>query len=91
LRHLQLRQLAVIGLPVTAPLTIASDRTVAGPATQPDIDSSIRAVMALARQRGAAVGIVESADAASLFPAWQRALVGHDEISLVPASALVEE
>ncbi|HEX6119500.1 MAG TPA: divergent polysaccharide deacetylase family protein [Dongiaceae bacterium] len=91
LRHLQLRHLAVIGLAVTAPLTIASDQTVAGPATQADIDASIQAMMVLARQRGAAVGIVESADAASLFPAWQRALVGHDEISLVPATALIEE
>jgi polysaccharide deacetylase 2 family uncharacterized protein YibQ len=91
LRHLQLKQLAVIGLPVTAPLTIASDRTIAGPATERDIESSIQSVMALARRRGAAVGIVEGADAASLFPAWRRALVGHDEISLVPVSALVEE
>jgi hypothetical protein len=47
--------------------------------------------MGLARRRGAALGIVESTSAATLFPAWRRALVGRDEISLVPASALIEE
>lgn len=91
LRHLQVQHLAVVGLPITAPLTIAADRTVSGRASEPEIDSSIQAVMALAQRRGAAVGIIEAGDAASLFPAWNRALVGHDEISLVPVSALVEE
>ncbi|HEY1386885.1 MAG TPA: divergent polysaccharide deacetylase family protein [Dongiaceae bacterium] len=91
LRHLQVRQLAVIGLPITAPLTIAADQTIAGRAGESDIDTSIQSVMTLAQRRGAAVGIIEAEDAASLFPAWNRALVGHDEISLVPVSALVEE
>ena len=91
LKHLQAAGLAVAGLPVTAPLTIATDETIASQATQSDIDSSLRSVMALARRRGAALGIVESTSASSLFPAWQRALIGRDEISLVPASALVGE
>jgi polysaccharide deacetylase 2 family uncharacterized protein YibQ len=91
LRHLQVRGLAVVGLPVTAPLTIGADETIAGVASQSDIKTSIQSVMALALRRSAAVGIVESADASSLFPAWYRALVGHDEISLVPVTALVKE
>jgi polysaccharide deacetylase 2 family uncharacterized protein YibQ len=91
LRHLQVKELAVIGLPITAPLTIAADQTIAGGASGSDIDASIQSVMTLAQRRGAAVGIIEAADAASLFPAWNRALVGHDEISLVPVTALVEE
>jgi polysaccharide deacetylase 2 family uncharacterized protein YibQ len=91
LRHLQVKQLVVIGLPITAPLTIAADQTIAGSASESDIDASIQSVMMLAQRRGAAVGIIEATDAANLFPAWNRALVGHDEISLVPVSALVEE
>ena len=91
LKHLQAAGLTVAGLPVTAPLTIATDETIASGATQSDIDASLQSVMALARRRGAALGIVASTSASSLFPAWQRTLIGRDEISLVPASALVEE
>jgi polysaccharide deacetylase 2 family uncharacterized protein YibQ len=91
LHRLQAVGLAVIGLPVTAPLTIAADDVIAAQATQTAIESSLHAVMALARRRGAALGMVDSSSTASLFPAWQRALIGRDEISLVPASALVEE
>jgi polysaccharide deacetylase 2 family uncharacterized protein YibQ len=91
LDHLQAEGLAVIGLPVTAPLTVAADQVVGPAASESIIERAIESVVVLARQRGAAVGLVDSASAATLFPAWQRALVGRDEISLVPASALVEE
>jgi hypothetical protein len=91
LKHARSLGLAVIGLPVTAPLTVATDATIAADATQPAIERSIESAMALARRRGAALGVVDSTSAATLFPAWQRALVGRDEISLVPATALVEE
>jgi hypothetical protein len=91
LKHLQKAGLAIIGMPVTAPLTLAADDTIAGQAAEPDIERSIQSVMALARRRGAALGIVDSSSTATLFPAWQRALVGRDEISLVPMSALVKE
>jgi len=91
LKHLRTAGLAVVGLPVTAPLTIGADETIAARATQSAIDSSLQSVMALARRRGAALGIVDSSSTANLFPAWQRTLIGRDEISLVPASALVEE
>jgi polysaccharide deacetylase 2 family uncharacterized protein YibQ len=91
LKHLQAAGLAVAGVPVTAPFTIAADEIIAGQATQTDIGTSLQAVMALASRRGAALGIVDSSSTATLFPAWQRALIGRDEISLVPVTALVEE
>jgi uncharacterized protein len=91
LKHARELGLAVIGLPVTAPLTIAADETIVRDATQPAIGRAIETVMGLAQRRGAALGVVDSTSAASLFPAWRRALVGRDEISLVPATALVEE
>jgi hypothetical protein len=91
LKHAQGLGLAVIGLPVTAPLTIAPDETIVSDATQTAIGHSIASVMALAQRRGAALGAVDSTSAATLFPAWRRALVGRDEISLVPVTALVEE
>jgi polysaccharide deacetylase 2 family uncharacterized protein YibQ len=91
LAHAQGLGLAVIGLPVTAPLTIAADETIVGDVTQTAIGRSIDSVMALAQRRRAALGVVDSTSAATLFPAWRRALVGRDEISLVPATALVEE
>lgn len=91
LKHVQGLGLAVIGLPVTAPLTIAVDETIVSDATQTAIGHSIETVMGLALRRRAALGAVDSTSAAALFPAWRRALVGRDEISLVPATALVEE
>jgi hypothetical protein len=91
LKHLQSAGLAIVGLPVTAPLTIAADETIAARAMQSAIDRSIGSLMEIARRRGAAVGMVDSASAEALFPSWQRALLGRDEISLVPATALVEE
>jgi polysaccharide deacetylase 2 family uncharacterized protein YibQ len=91
LKHARGLGLAVIGLPVTAPLTVAADETIVSDATQTAIGRSIETVMALAQRRGAALGVVDSTSAATLFPAWRRALVGRDEISLVPATALVEE
>ena len=91
LKHLQGAGLAVVGLPVTAPLTAAADEVIAGQVAESEIGRFVDSVMGLARRRGAALGIVDSTSAATLFPAWQRALVGRDEISLVPASALVEE
>lgn len=91
LDHLRQRGLAIIGLPVTAPLVVAADETIAAYAPESAIDRSIESVMTLALRRGAALGIAESTSAAFLFPAWYRALSGHDEISLVPASALAEK
>ena len=91
LKHAQDLGLAVVGLPVTAPLTIAADETIVGDATQTVIGRAVGSVMGLAQRRGAALGVVDSTSAATLFPAWRRALVGRDEISLVPVTALVEE
>ena len=91
LKHAQGLGLAVVGLPVTAPLTIAADETIVGDATQTAIGRAVESVMGLAQRRGMALGMVDSSSAATLFPAWRRALVGRDEISLVPVTALVEE
>ncbi len=91
LGHLHAAGLAIVGLPVTAPLTLAADETIARNASQADLARSIDSAMGLAARRGAALGLVESSSATTLFPAWQRALVGRDEISLVPASALVKD
>ena len=91
LKHAQGLGLAVVGLPVTAPLTIAADETIVGDATQTAIGRAVESVMGLAQRRGMALGVVDSTSAATLFPAWRRALVGRDEISLVPVTALVEE
>lgn len=91
LDHTQTRGLAVIGLPVTAPLTRAPDEVIVGDATQTAIGRAVDAIMAIALRRGESLGAVQSTSAATLFPAWRRALVGRDEISLVPATALVEE
>jgi uncharacterized protein len=91
MKHAQGLGLAVVGLPVTAPLTIAADEAIMGDATQSAIGRSVESVMGLAQRRGAALGVVDSTSAATLFPAWRRALVGRDEISLVPVTALVEE
>lgn len=91
LKHAQGLGLAVIGLPVTAPLTRAPDEVIGGDATQTAIGRSIDQIMAIALRRGESLGAVQSTSAATLFPAWRRALVGRDEISLVPATALVEE
>ncbi len=91
LEHAQGPGLAIIGLPVTAPLTIAADETIVGDATQTAIGRSIETVMGLAQRRGRRAGRGRLTSAATLFPAWRRALVGRDEISLVPATALVEE
>ena len=83
--------LAVIGLPVTAPLTVGADERIVSDATQTAIGRSIETIMGLAQRRGAALGAVDSTSAATLVPAWRRALVGRDEISLVPVTAMVEE
>jgi polysaccharide deacetylase 2 family uncharacterized protein YibQ len=91
LEHAQTFGLAVIGLPVTAPLTRAPDEVIVGDAAQTAIGRAIDSIMAIALRRGESLGAVQSTSAATLFPAWRRALVGRDEISLVPATALVEE
>ena len=91
LKHLEAAGLATVGVPVTAPLTVAADEIIAGAEPQETIDQAIDSMMGLARHRGASLGLVDASSAESLFPAWQRALVGRDDISLVPASALIEQ
>ncbi|MGH6891339.1 MAG: divergent polysaccharide deacetylase family protein [Dongiaceae bacterium] len=91
LERLQTRGLAIVGLPVTAPLTIGADETIPAQATRKDIDKAMQSVTALARRRGVALAVVEASHAAYLFDGWYRATMERGEISLVPVSALVEK
>jgi polysaccharide deacetylase 2 family uncharacterized protein YibQ len=91
LKHLEAAGLATVGVPITAPLTVAADEVIAGAVPQDTVEQAIDSMMGLARHRGASLGLIDASSAASLFPAWQRALVGRDDISLVPASALIEQ
>ena len=77
---------------MTAPLTIAADETIVGDATQTAIGRAVESVMGLAQRRGVALGWSTPSSAATLISRHGRArLVGRDEISLVPVTALVEE
>ena len=89
LTHLQQRGLATIGLSITAPLTIAADRTVAAGATPAEIDQVLQEAADLAQRRGMVVTLIGAAEATHLLSDWYRTAEEQAEISLVPASALV--
>lgn len=91
LKKLQASGLAVIGLPVTAPLTLAADEAIMGHVTQSEVDGTMRSAVALARRRGAALASVDASNASDLLKEWYDSLAAGDEVSLVPVTALVEE
>jgi polysaccharide deacetylase 2 family uncharacterized protein YibQ len=91
LARLQAGGWVAIGLPVTAPLTIAPDRVLTAPMGAAVLTNETRALKALARQRGAALALVDAANAIALADDWARPGSGIAEFSLVPASALVEK
>lgn len=91
LKKLQASGLAVIGLPVTEPLTIAADTAITGRLARSEVDAAIRSAIALTRRRGAALAMVDASNASDLLKGWYDSLAATDEISLVPATALVEE
>ncbi len=91
LKRLHTAGLATIGLPITAPLTIGVDGTIPARSARDSIDASMRSAIALARRRGVAIMTVESSNVSDLLSEWYPALVGRDEISLVPVTAVVEE
>jgi uncharacterized protein len=91
LSHLQQRGLAIVGLSITAPLTIAAD-TIIAPGTAPDaIDEALRDAATLAERGGKAVTLMSAPEATHLLGDWYRATQERGEISLVPVSALVED
>lgn len=88
LERLQSTGLIIVGLPVTAPLTLAADRILDGELTSRET----LALKGLVRQRGAALVLATPENAIALARNW--ALPGADmtaEMPLVPASALVED
>lgn len=91
LKRLHAAGLATIGLPITAPLTIAADGAIAGRSARAAIDASMRSAIVLTRRRGVALITVDSSSTPDLLSEWYPTLVGRDEISLVPVSALIEE
>lgn len=95
LTRLQQGGLAIIGLPVTAPLTIAADRILPQALNAAAIGREAMALKALARQRGAVLVVTTAENAIALDDALADAVAGAGktaaELSLVPASALVED
>jgi len=88
LERLQSAGLIIVGLPVTAPLTLAADRILDGEVTSRET----LALKGLVRQRGAALVLATPENAIALARNW--AQPGTDmavEMPLVPASALVED
>ena len=90
LARLQAGGFVIVGLPVTAPLTIAADRTLAPEMSPADLAREAMALKALTRQRKAALALSDAADAMALAAALMRSGGGAAELALVPASALVE-
>lgn len=81
----------VVGLPVTAPLTVAADLQLATPAEPGDFARQARALKSLARQRGAALAVADAGSATQIADRLAELLGERAELSLVPASALVED
>ncbi|MBL9035594.1 MAG: divergent polysaccharide deacetylase family protein, partial [Rhodospirillaceae bacterium] len=88
LERLQAGGWIAVGLPVTAPLTVAADRVFPDQVAANALARDAMALRTLARQRGAALAIGPAEVAIGL--AEDLARVGASEIVLVPASALVE-
>lgn len=78
-----------VGLPVTAPLTVAADRVLDQSVSADAMAREARAIKGLAQRRGAALILGNAANAIALSQDWIGG--GHAEIALVPASALVEQ
>lgn len=92
LARLQQAGMIVLGLPVTAPLTVAPDKILAAPLPAEDVAREALAAKALARQRGAALILGAAANVVALADGLRGDLArsGSADFALVPASALVE-
>lgn len=88
LERLQARGLVIIGLPITAPLTVSADRVLDGPMTARDMLE----LKTLVRRRGAALVLATPENALLMAQSWTQPGAGiGGELPLVPASALVED
>ncbi len=90
LARLQAGGFVIVGLPVTAPLTIAADRTLEPAMDAAALAREAMALKALTRQRKAALALTDAGNAVALAAALARPGGGAAEFALVPASALVE-
>ena len=90
LSRLQAGGFVIVGLPVTAPLTIAADRNLDLALDAAGLAREVLALKALTRQRKAALALSDAANAIALVAVLTRSGGGAAEIALVPASALVE-
>ncbi|HNB26612.1 MAG TPA: divergent polysaccharide deacetylase family protein [Alphaproteobacteria bacterium] len=91
LARLQAGGFVIVGLPVTAPRTIAADRTLDPALDAAGLAREAMALKALTRQRKAAVALSDAGNAIALAATLARSGGGAAEIALVPASALVED
>ncbi|MBL9033165.1 MAG: divergent polysaccharide deacetylase family protein [Rhodospirillaceae bacterium] len=89
LERLQAGGFIVVGLPVTAPLTVAPDRVLDQALGADRLAEEAVSLKALARRRGNALVLSTAGNAAALADNLARPS-GGAEIALVPASALVE-
>ncbi len=90
LARLQAGGFVIVGLPVTAPLTVAADRNLDAEMDAAALAREALSLKALTRQRKAALALSDAANAIALAAALARPGGGAAEIALVPASALVE-
>lgn len=92
LERLQAAGLIIVGLPVTAPLTIAADRIFNDQLESGGVKRETLALRGLVRQRGAALVLASPANAVALARNWpQPSQNPAVDLSLVPASSLVED
>jgi polysaccharide deacetylase 2 family uncharacterized protein YibQ len=92
LERLHAAGLIVVGLPVTAPRTSAADRVFHEQLVGGRVARETLALRGLVRQRGAALVLASPENAVALAHSWSRPSQNPAvELSLVPASSLVED
>ena len=92
LERLQAAGLIAVGLPVTAPRTVAADRVFDEKLESGGVARETLALKTLVRRRGAAVVLASPENAIALARSWSQPSQNPSvELSLVPASSLVED
>ncbi|HWA50670.1 MAG TPA: divergent polysaccharide deacetylase family protein [Dongiaceae bacterium] len=92
LERLQAAGLIIVGLPVTAPRTIAADRAFQDTLEDAGVARETLALKSLVRQRGAALVLANPENAMALARSWsQPSQDPAVELSLVRVSSLVED
>lgn len=92
LERLHAAGLIIVGLPVTAPRTIAADRTFDDKLESAGLSRETLALKSLVRRRGAALVLASPENAIALAHNWtQPSQDPAVELSLVPASSLVKD